>query len=481
MKVNAAMHTMQHYIDGEWVTSQGSTSIEVFDSNTAEVFGSVADGTAADVDLAVGAARRAFGTWSLTPLEERLGLIQDLADAVERRTDELANIMARESGTTGEFAVEAQVGFALEMFRSAVDVARTYEFESRIGSSLVLREPLGVVGCITPWNSPLGMIGAKVGYALAAGCTTVVKPSELSPLDALVFAEIAEGVGLPKGVLNVVTGGAETGKALVSHPDVDMITMTGSTAAGKRIMASAADTLKRVSLELGGKSALVLLDDLDQETFATAIEASMDDLYSYTGQLCDGLTRMLVPESRKEEAEAIAVAKAQGARVGDLFAHDTELGALASQGQWERVQRYIDLGISEGADLLAGGPGMPEGTERGYFVKPTVFSGVTSDMTIAQEEIFGPVVAIMTYEDEADAVEIANDTVFGLSGAVWAKDEARAINVARQIRAGQLYINGGEFNALAPFGGYKQSGVGREYGRHGLEEFLETKSLQLPN
>jgi aldehyde dehydrogenase (NAD+) len=475
------MHTMQHYIDGDWVTSSGSTSIDVFDSNTGEVFGSVADGTAADVDAAVVAARRAFHTWSLTPLGERLDLLRDLADAVEQATERLAGIMSRESGTTGAFAVEGQVGFALEMFRSAVEAARTYEFESRIGSSLILREPLGVVGCITPWNSPLGMIGAKVAYALAAGCTTVVKPSELSPLDALIFAEIAEVVGVPKGVVNIVTGGADTGKALVSHPDVDMITMTGSTAAGKRIMASAADTLKRVSLELGGKSALVLLDDLDQETFATAIEASMSDLYTYTGQLCDGLTRILVPESRKEEAEAVAVSKAERTRVGDLFADDTELGALASQGQWERVQRYIDLGVSEGADLLTGGPGMPEGTERGYFVKPTVFSGVTSDMTIAQEEIFGPVVAIMTYEDEADAVEIANDTVFGLSGAVWAKDEARALNVARRIRTGQIYINGGEFNVMAPFGGYKQSGVGREYGRHGLEEFLETKSLQLPS
>lgn len=475
------MHTMQHYIDGDWVTSQGSTSIDVFDSNTAEVFGSVADGTAADIDTAVNAARRAFPSWSHTPLDERLGLLRDLADAVEKNTDKLADIMARESGTTGEFAVEGQVGFALEMFRSAVDVARTYEFESRIGSSLVLREPLGVVGCITPWNSPLGMIGAKVGFALAAGCTTVVKPSELAPLDALVFADIAAGVGVPRGVLNIVTGGAETGRSLVSHPDVDMITMTGSTTAGKSIMASAADTLKRVSLELGGKSALVLLDDLDQENFAAAISSSMDDLYTYTGQLCDGLTRILVPASRREEAEAVAVAKADGTRVGDLFTSDTELGALASQAQWERVQRYINLGISEGADLLAGGPGMPEGIERGYFVKPTVFSGVTSDMTIAQEEIFGPVVAIMTYDDEAHAVEIANDTVFGLSGAVWAKDDARAITVARQIRTGQVYINGGEFNVMAPFGGYKQSGVGREYGRLGLEEFLEIKSIQLPS
>ncbi len=479
MTVNATMRSMQHYIDGEWVTSLGSTSVEVFDSNSGEVFGSVADGTAADIDLAVAAARRAFATWSLTPLEKRLGLLTDLAEAVERRSEELANIMARESGTTVAFAVEGQVGFALDMFRSAVDVARNYEFESRVGSSLVVREALGVVGCITPWNSPLGMIGAKVGYALAAGCTTVVKPSELSPLNALVFAEIAGQVGIPKGVINVVTGGADTGKALVSHADVDMITMTGSTVSGKRIMASAAETLKRVSLELGGKSALVLLDDLDPETFATAIEAAMDDLYTYTGQLCDGLTRIVVPESRKAEAEAVAVNKAQSTRVGDLFADDTELGALASQGQWDRVQHYIDLGISEGANLLAGGPGKPEGIDRGYFVKPTVFSGVKSGMTIAQEEIFGPVVSIMTYTDEADAVEIANDTVFGLSGAVWAKDDDRAINVARQIRAGQLYINGGEFNVMAPFGGYKQSGVGREYGRQGLEEFLETKSLQL--
>lgn len=477
--MNAAMQSRQHYIDGEWVTSQGAESIDVFDSNTGEVFGSVADGSAADIDLAVDAARRAFATWSLTPLDERLGLVRALADAVERRADELASIMARESGTTVDFAVAGQVGFALEMFRSAVDVASAYDFESRVGTSLVVREPLGVVGCITPWNSPLGMIAAKVGYALAAGCTTVVKPSELSPLDALVFAEIAEDVGVPKGVINVVTGGAETGKALVVHPDVDMITMTGSTAAGKSIMASAANTLKRVSLELGGKSALVLLDDLDHETFASAIESSMGDLYTYTGQLCDGLTRILVPESRKQEAEAIAVARAERTRVGDLFEAATELGALASQKQWDRVQRYIHLGVSEGADLLTGGPGLPEGTEQGYFVKPTVFSGVTSDMTIAQEEIFGPVVAIMTYRDEAEAVEIANDTVFGLSGAVWADDEARALDVARRIRTGQIYINGGEFNVMAPFGGYKQSGVGREYGRYGLEEFLEVKAVQL--
>ncbi len=481
MKVDAGMHTTEHYIDGEWVKSQGTESIDVFDSNTGEVFGSVADGTAADIDLAVAAARRAFASWSRTPVEERLGFIEKLADAVERRTEDLGFMMARESGTAAEFSLDYQVGFALDMFRSAIEVARSYDFETRTGSSLVVREPVGVVGCITPWNAPLGMVGAKVGYALAAGCTTVVKPSELSPLSVLLFAEIATEVGLPGGVLNIVTGGAETGRALVSHSDVDMITMTGSTAAGKAIMASAAETLKHVSLELGGKSALVLLEDLDQETFAAAIESSLDALYGYTGQLCDGLTRILVPESRRAEAEAVAVSKAERTRVGDLFDAETELGALASQGQWDRVQRYIDLGVAEGAELLTGGLGKPEGIERGYFVKATVFSGVTSEMTIAQEEIFGPVVAIMTYADEDEAVEIANDTVFGLSGAVWAADEAKAVDVARQIRTGQLSINGGEFNVMAPFGGYKQSGVGREYGLHGLEEFLEIKSLQLPS
>lgn len=475
------MHTKNHYIDGDWVASHGSGAIEVFDSNTGEVYGSVAEGSSEDIDLAVAAARRAFPAWWHTPVEERLVFIEKLADAVERRTKDLGAMMARESGTPAEFSYDYQVGFALEMFRSAVDVARSYDFETRIGSSMVLREPVGVVGCITPWNAPLGMVGAKVGYALAAGCTTVVKPSELSPVSALLFAEIATEVGLPAGVLNVVTGGAETGRALVSHTDVDMITMTGSTAAGKAIMASAAATLKHVSLELGGKSALVLLDDLDPETFATAIESGMDALYGYAGQLCDGLTRILVPEGRKAEAEAVAVAKAERARVGDLFDAETDLGALSSQGQWDRVQRYINVGVDEGAEMLTGGLGKPEGIERGYFVKPTVFSGVTSDMTIAQEEIFGPVVAIMTYADEAEAVEIANDTLYGLSGAVWAADEAKAVDVARQIRTGQLSINGGEFNVMAPFGGYKQSGVGREYGLHGLEEFLEIKSLQLPS
>jgi betaine-aldehyde dehydrogenase len=343
---------------------------------------------------------------------------------------------------------------------------------------VVVREPVGVVGAITPWNYPLHQITLKVAPALAAGCTVVLKPSEVAPFNAFILAEAAESVGLPKGVLNVVTGyGADAGEALVKHPGVDMISFTGSTRAGKRISELAAQTVKRVALELGGKSASVILDDAD---LPAAVKGTVNGCYLNSGQTCTALTRMLVPESKYEEAARLAADAAKSFTVGDPLAETTRLGPLTSKAQLERVRSYIKKGIEEGAELVAGGAEPPEGVPAGgYYVRPTVFGKVKNDMTIAQEEIFGPVLSIIPYKDEEDAVRIANDTVYGLAGAVWSRDETRAQRVARRIRAGQVDVNGGAFNMNAPFGGFKQSGHGREAGVYGLEEFLEYKSLQL--
>ena len=392
------------------------------------------------------------------------------------RQGELAELIATEVGMPLKLAGMIQVGLPTAQVGNYAQVLRDFAFEEQVGNSLVVKEPIGVVGAITPWNYPLNQIVAKVAPALAAGCTVVLKPSEVAPLNAFLLAEVIDEAGLPAGVFNLVSGiGPTVGEAIAAHPDVDMVSFTGSTRAGKRVAELAAATVKKVALELGGKSANVILPDADLEK---AVAVGVTNCYLNSGQTCTAWTRMLVPRDRLADAERIAAAKAEKYRVGDPLTEGTNLGPLISDVQRDRVRGFIEQGIAEGAKLVTGGVEPPEGLDRGYFVRPTVFSEVTPDMTIAQEEIFGPVLSIMPYDTEDEAVEIANGTIYGLAGGVWSADPAHAEQVARRLRTGQVDINGGMFNPLAPFGGYKQSGVGRENGRLGFEEFLETKSLQ---
>jgi aldehyde dehydrogenase (NAD+) len=469
------------YIDGAWVPSTGSGSIDVFDSTNGEVIGRIPAGTAEDVDKAAKAARAAFDAWAATSSEERGKYCSRIAEGLGARMDEIATIVTREAGMPKWLSLLVQAGLPINSFNTAAQIAESYEYETTLGTSLVRREPVGVVGCITPWNYPLHQVAAKVAYAIAAGCTVVLKPSEVAPLDAYVLAEVIHDVGLPAGVFNLVAGtGADVGQAISEHPDIDMVSFTGSTRAGKAVAAAAAGTLKRVALELGGKSANILLDDLDDAAFESAVRDGVGKAYLNQGQTCTALTRMLVPQARLAEAERIAADEVESKfQPSDPFADGARLGPLASQAQVDRVTGYIQKGIDEGAKLVTGGPGKPEGLEQGYYVRPTVFSEVRNDMTIAQEEIFGPVLSILPYQDEDDAVRIANDSPYGLSGGVWSADKDRATAVAKRIRTGQIEVNGGAFNPSAPFGGYKQSGYGREYGQHGFEEFLEIKSMQL--
>lgn len=465
------------FINGEWVKPVGTGMLDVVNSTTEDVMGRVPEGTTEDVKKAVAAARAAFDSWSATPAPERAGFLGKIAEGLSARQNEIAAIIANEVGMPLPLATAVQAGMPAMVMGAYAKMLTEYSFEEQIGNSLVVREPVGVVGCITPWNYPLHQVVAKVAPALAAGCTVVLKPSEVAPLTAFVLAEICEDVGLPAGVFNLVTGyGPVVGEALAAHPDVDMISFTGSTRAGKRVSELAAQTVKRVALELGGKSASVILDDADLEK---AVKSSVNNCYFNSGQTCSAHTRMLVPRSRYDEAVALAKKAAEGFTVGDPREGKSKLGPLVSEVQRERVRNYINKGIEEGASLVTGGAEPPEGLEKGYFVKPTVFANVTGDMTIAREEIFGPVLSIIRYEDEDDAVRIANDTVYGLAGGVWSGDIERAKRVARRMRTGQVDINGGSFNPMAPFGGYKQSGNGRELGKYGFEEFLEIKSLQL--
>ena len=466
------------FIGGQWVAPSKTETIEVHNAGTGEVMGRVPAGAAKDIDAAVAAARAALAAWSETPAERRAEFLEKISAGLKARADELAKTIAQEVGMPLKLSGRIQAGLPIANFANFAKLLREFSFEQKIGNSLVVREPVGVVGAITPWNYPLHQITLKVAPALAAGCTVVLKPSEVAPFNAFILAEVIESAGLPRGVFNLVTGfGAQAGEALVAHPGVDMISFTGSTRAGKRIAELAAQTVKRVALELGGKSASVVLDDAD---LAAAVKGTVNGCYLNSGQTCTALTRMLVPESKYEEAAKIAAETAKGFTVGDPMSETTRLGPLTSQAQLERVRSYIRKGIQEGAELLAGGEQPPEGVPPGgYYVRPTVFGKVKNSMTIAQEEIFGPVLSIIAYKDEDDAVRIANDTVYGLAGAVWSKDEARAQRVARRIRAGQVDVNGGAFNMNAPFGGFKQSGHGREAGVYGLEEFLEYKSLQL--
>ena len=465
------------YIDGAWVKPDGRATLKVHNSGTEEVMGQIPDGSPADVDRAVAAARAAFDSWSQVDREERSKYLQRISEGLQARMGEIAETIAAEVGMPLNLSNIIQAGLPLMTFGSLPGIVDSFPFEEQVGNSLVVREPVGVVGAITPWNYPLHQVAAKVAPALAAGCTVVLKPSEVAPLSAFILADVIHEVGLPAGVFNLVTGtGPVVGEALAAHPEVDMISFTGSTRAGKRVSELAAQTVKRVSLELGGKSPNVILEDAD---LPKAVKSGVSAAFLNSGQTCLALTRMLVPRSRLEEVEQIAVQVAEGYTLGDPLAEGTRLGPLASDIQRERVREYIRKGVDEGAKLLTGGPEAPEGLDRGYFVKPTVFSEVDNSMTIAQEEIFGPVLSIIPYDTEEDAVRIANDTVYGLNAAVWAGDEERAKATARRLRVGQVDVNGGSFNPLAPFGGYKQSGHGRELGKYGLEEFLEVKSLQL--
>lgn len=465
------------YIDGEWRPSKSADTLEVHNAATEEVIARVPAGMPEDVEQAVRAARTAFESWAAIPIERRAGLLQGIAEGLAARADEIARAITAEVGMPFKLSQRIQAALPPQVMAGYARLLREFAFEERIGNSLVVREPVGVVGAITPWNYPLHQVVAKVAPALAAGCTVVLKPSEIAPLSAYILAEVIHASGLPAGVFNMVCGtGTAVGEAIARHPDIDMVSFTGSTRAGKRVSELAAGSVKRVALELGGKSASIVLDDAD---LARAVKSTVSSCYLNSGQTCTALTRLLVPESRYEEAEQLAVEAASSFNPGDPMQDDTRLGPLISGAQRERVRGYIRKGVEEGAKLLLGGAESPKGLAKGYFVQPTVFGGVKPAMSIAQEEIFGPVLSVISYQDEEDAVRIANGTVYGLAGAVWSKDEDRARRVARRIRAGKVDVNGGGFNVLAPFGGYKQSGHGREFGRYGLEEFLEIKSMQL--
>ncbi|MGK5696823.1 aldehyde dehydrogenase family protein [Streptomyces sp. URMC 128] len=454
------------YIQGAWRPAAGQDVIEVVNPADEQVIGMVPAGTAEDVDAAVRAARAALPDWAATPPAERAARLAALRDVLTARADEIAETVTAELGSPLKFSQAVHAAVPIAVAGSYAELAATYAFEEKTGNSVVHHEPVGVVAAITPWNYPLHQIVAKVAPALAAGCTIVVKPAEDTPLVARLFADAVHETGLPAGVFNLVTGlGPVAGQALAEHPGVDLVSFTGSTAVGRRIAAIAAGQVKKVALELGGKSANVILPTAD---LAKAVNVGVANVMSNSGQTCSAWTRMLVHHDQYDEAVGLAATAA--AKFGE------RIGPVVNAKQQARVRGYIEKGVAEGARLVAGGPEAPR--EKGYFVSPTVFADVTPDMTIAQEEIFGPVLSILRYEDEEDALRIANGTVYGLAGAVWAGDEAEAVAFARRMETGQVDINGGRFNPLAPFGGYKQSGVGRELGVHGLAEYLQTKSLQ---
>ena len=465
------------YIDGEWVTPAGSETIDVINPATEDVIGRIPQGTHREVDAAVAAARRAFEPWSRTSPALRGSFLQRIRDALEARADELGRVITAEVGMPLKLSARIQVGLPVANIGHYAKLAATFRYEERVGNSVVVREPVGVVACITPWNYPLHQIVAKVAPALAAGCTVVLKPSEVAPLNAFVLAEVIASSGLPAGVFNLIAGnGPGVGEALAGHPDVDMVSFTGSTRAGKRISEVAAQTVKRVALELGGKSAALILDDAE---LATAVKATVNACYLNSGQTCAAYTRMLVSNARYREAIAIAVDTASRFTVGDPLAERTKLGPLVSAAQRDRVLGYMSKGIADGAELLSRRRGAARRAWRRDTTSSRQSSRTSSPMTIAQEEIFGPVLCIIRYDDEDEAVAIANGTPYGLAGAVWAGSDARAEEVARRLRAGQVEVNGGQFNLLAPFGGFKQSGHGREMGTYGMEEFLDHKALQL--
>lgn len=472
---NRSWDDSRFYIDGHWQDRTHAASIAVVNPFSEEIVGRVAAGSSMDVDLAVAAARRAFETFSRSTVDERLALLGRILALLEERAELFAQAIVAEMGTPIGFARTAHVPFGIAHVRAQMEVLQRYKFLSIEGGSAISKEPIGVCALITPWNWPLYQITAKVAPAIAAGCTIVLKPSELSPYSAQLFAQVMHDAGVPAGVFNLVGGTGEVvGAALAAHPDVDMISITGSTRAGVLVAQAAAVTVKRVVQELGGKSPNLFLDDAD---FAQGVAKGVLAGMRNAGQSCSAPTRMLVPASRLAEVEALAATAAAGITVGDPRDEKTSMGPIANAAQYARVQAMIASGIEDGAKLVCGGPGRPAGLTQGYFVRPTVFSDVTPGMRVAQEEIFGPVLVIMPYRDEAEAIAIANDTVYGLSASVQSGDRERARRVAAQLRAGQVHINYPPWNSHAPFGGYKRSGNGREYGIHGLEEYLETKAV----
>ncbi len=465
----------QFYINGEWVAPSTDDTLNVINPATEEPIDAIALGSAADVDAAVAAAKAAFETFSKTSREERVALLERIIQCFQARLGDLAGTISAEMGAPMSLANGAQAPAGLGHFMTTLNILRNYEFEEDIGTSRVVKEPAGVCGFITPWNWPINQICCKVAPALAAGCTMVLKPSEVAPFNAIIFAEILDAAGVPPGVFNLVNGdGPTVGAALAAHPDVDMMSFTGSTRAGIDVAKNAAPTVKRVAQELGGKSANIILDDAD---FGKAISRDVFGMCMNSGQSCNAPTRMLVPQSRMDEAAAIAKAAAEQVKVGDPNAQDTTIGPVVSEVQYNKIQGLIDKGIEEGAKLETGGVGRPDGLNRGYYVKPTVFSHVTNEMTIAQEEIFGPVLSLIGYENDEDAVRIANDTIYGLSGYISSGDPERAKALALRIRTGNIHLNGAPVDPSAPFGGYKQSGNGREWGAYGLDEFLEVKAI----
>ncbi|WP_170200550.1 aldehyde dehydrogenase family protein [Prauserella endophytica] len=469
-------HRSDLYLDGEWVAA-GSAAIAVENPATEETIGEVPDCTAEHVDRAVRAARRAFPGWAATPRAERAEYLRKLHDGLAKRVDEIAELIATDVGTPMRIASRIQASLPLTDISSYVDLLTREEPEEKIGNTLVVKEPIGVVAAITPWNYPLHQITCKLAPALAAGCTVVIKPSEVAPLAAVALFDAIHEAGLPAGVVNLVHGrGPVVGEALATHPEVDHVSFTGSVRAGSRVAELGARTIKKVTLELGGKSANVVLDDAD---LRTAVKVGVANAFLNGGQTCTAWTRLLVPADRHAEAAELAGEFAAGFAPGDPLDPKTKLGPLVSAAQRERVRGFIAKGVEEGARLVTGGADTPAGFERGYYVSPTVFADVDPDSTIAQEEIFGPVLSVIPFRDTDDALRIANNSRYGLHGAVWSADSDRALAFARQVRTGQIDVNGGAYNPLAPFGGYKQSGVGREMGRQGLDEYLEVKSIQL--
>jgi aldehyde dehydrogenase (NAD+) len=466
---------LKFYIDGQWVDPIQPKTLEVINPATEQPIGRISLGSAADVDRAVKAARAAFETFSRTKKEERLALLSDIARIYPTRYDEIAQTITAEMGAPAWLSKAAQAATGIGHLNETIKVLKDYEFSEMRGTTLIAREPVGVCGFITPWNWPVNQIMCKVAPALAAGCTIVLKPSEIAPLNAMILAEIFHEAGVPKGVFNLVNGdGPTVGAAIASHPGVDMVSFTGSTRAGVAVAQAAAPTVKRVTQELGGKSANVILDDAD---FASAISGGVRGCFLNSGQSCNAPTRMLVPASRQAEAIEIAKATAAQIKVDDPNAQGVTIGPVVSETQFKKIQGLIQKGIDEGATLVTGGTGRPEGLTKGYFVKPTVFANVRNDMTIAREEIFGPVLSILPYKDEEEAIKIANDTLYGLSGYVSSSDLDHARRVAARLRTGNVHLNGAPADFSSPFGGYKQSGNGREWGSFGFEEFLEVKAV----
>ena len=469
---------LKFYIDGEWVDPATPATLDVINPTTEAPFATISMGSAADVEKAVAAAKTAFESFSKTSVQERMELLGAILGEYTKRYDEIAAAISTEMGAPIWLSKAAQAATGQAHFATTLELLKTYAWEEKKGAYLLRKEPVGVCGLITPWNWPINQISCKVAPALAAGCTMVLKPSEVAPVNAILLAEILDAAGVPKGVFNLVNGdGPSVGEAMSSHPDIHMMSFTGSTRAGVLVAKAAADTVKRVSQELGGKSANIVLEDADLQT---AVAGGVSQVMTNSGQSCNAPTRMLVPKAKHDEALQIAKAAAEGVKPGDPFTDGTVIGPVVSEVQFEKIQGLIQKGIDEGATLVAGGTGRPDGLNAGYFVKPTVFGDVNNDMTIAREEIFGQVLSILPYETEAEAIEIANDTPYGLSGYVQSGSVDHAVEVASQIRTGNVHINGSGPDFGAPFGGYKQSGNGREWGELGFEEFLETKAMFVP-